>query len=227
MGNKILALSAGHYLYTAGKRCDKSIDPTQTREWVLNSRIADKLTAMLNRYDGIKILRLDDPTGQKLIDLQSRAKASDQGLADFYLSIHHNAGAKCSNSGGVVVYHYPLARNKTQATEIYNLLIKYNGLKGNRSNPIKATTDLYEVRVPKADAILVENGFMDSKIDTPIILTEKFADESAKALCEYFVKTWNLKVKDQDKSDILAEIESIKDNIAALETRLKELEALL
>lgn len=227
MQNKLLAISAGHYLYTAGKRCDKSIDPTETREWVLNSRIADKLTVMLNRYDGIKILRLDDPTGQTLIDLEARAKASDKNKADFYLAIHHNAGAKCTNAGGVVVYHYPLERNKLQATEIYNLLIKYNGLKGNRSNPIKSTTALYEVAKPKADAILVENGFMDSTYDTPIILTEAHADKTAQALCEYFVKAWGLQLKQDSKSDILAEIESVKANIDALQKRLKELEAML
>ena len=32
----ILALSAGHYLNTAGKRCLKSLDPAETREWWLN-----------------------------------------------------------------------------------------------------------------------------------------------------------------------------------------------
>ena len=224
----ILALSAGHYLYTPGKRCLKSIDPTETREWVLNARICDKLTAILNKYENVKVLRLDDPTGEKGISIQDRAKQSDANKADFYLAIHHNAGIKGGSGGGVVVYHYPLERNKQQATAIYQRLIAHNGLKGNRARPIVATTDLYEVRVPKADAILVENGFMDSTHDTPIILTEKFAQESADALAEYFVNVWGLKLKqDESKSDILAEIESIKNNIAALEKRLAELEALL
>ena len=35
-----LALDAGHCLHTSGKRCLKTIDPNQTREWVLNDRIA-------------------------------------------------------------------------------------------------------------------------------------------------------------------------------------------
>lgn len=226
--NRILALSAGHYLYTSGKRCAKSIDPTETREWVLNARICDKITGILNQYEGIKILRLDDPTGEKGISIQERAKISDQQKADFYLAVHHNAGAKCTNSGGVVVYHYPLERNKVQATEMYNILIEHNHLKGNRSRPIVATKDLYEVAAPKADALLIENGFMDSLIDTPIILTEQYAQESAEGMAEFFIKLWNLKKKtDESKSDILAEIESITANIKALEKRKAELEAML
>ena len=35
----ILALDAGHYLATPGKRCLKSLDPKQTREWILNDRV--------------------------------------------------------------------------------------------------------------------------------------------------------------------------------------------
>ena len=41
-----LALSAGHGMYTAGKRCLKSIDPNETREWWLNDRIADRIEVL-------------------------------------------------------------------------------------------------------------------------------------------------------------------------------------
>ena len=86
--NKILALSAGHYLYTAGKRCAKQIDPLETREWVLNARIADKLTTILSQYKNIEIVRLDDPTGEIPIKIEERAKISDEHKANFYLAIH-------------------------------------------------------------------------------------------------------------------------------------------
>lgn len=225
--NKVLAISAGHYLYTAGKRCLKSIDPTETREWVLNSRIADKLTVILNRYDGIKIVRLDDPTGQKSIALETRCKNSDSVKADIQLCIHHNAGVKGGSGGGIVIYANNKPDRLAEAQKMYDLLIKYTGLKGNRKNPVKGNTSLYEIRVPKAMTLYVEDGFMDSTHDTPIILTESFADQSAQAMAEYFIAKWNLKLKDEGKSDILAEIESVKANINALEQRLKELEAML
>ena len=37
-------------------------------------------------------------------------------------------------------------------------------------------------------AVLIENGFMDSPIDTPIILTEDYANKSATAIAEVIVK---------------------------------------
>lgn len=225
---KVLAISAGHYLYTAGKRCAKQLDPNETREWVLNARIADKLTVILNRYKGIKILRLDDPTGEKAIKIEERAQMSDANNADFYLAIHHNAGANLRPAGGVVVYHYHYDRNKAEATAMYNCLIKHNNLRGDRSNPIANGDHLYEVYKPYADSLLIENGFMDSTHDTPIIITEEFAQQSAEGMAEFFISFWNLQKKeDEEKADILAEIEAIDNNIAALQKRRAELEAML
>lgn len=229
---KTLALSAGHYLYTSGKRCLKSIDPTETREWVLNARIADKLTTILNRYEDVKVLRLDDPTGEVGISIQQRAKVSDANNADFYLAIHHNAGIKGGSGGGIVVYRYPNTSKYPDTTEVatnfYQTVLKHNKLRGNRANPIVTTKSLYEVAAPYARSFLLENGFMDSTYDTPIILTEEFAQNTAEGIAEFFVNYWGLKLKeDESKSDILAEIEAIKVNIAALEKRLEELQALL
>lgn len=222
--NRLLALSAGHYLYTAGKRCAKQIDPLETREWVLNARIADKLTEMLSKYDGVEVLRLDDPTGEIPIKIEERARISDEHNADFYLAIHHNAGINLGNGGGVVVYHYSLDRNKAQATELYNDVVNANGLRGNRSRPIVETNELYEVCAPQADSILLENGFMDSWTDTPIILTDQFAENTAKGLAKFFIDYWKLELKPESSAqDILNKIESVRNNIKALEAQVDEL----
>ena len=54
-----IALNAGHYLYTAGKRCLKSLDKNETREWTLNDRICDKVEKKLTAYtDYVVILYL-------------------------------------------------------------------------------------------------------------------------------------------------------------------------
>ena len=46
-----LALSAGHGYNTLGKRCLKKLDPKQTREWTLNSRICNKIQEKLSEYE--------------------------------------------------------------------------------------------------------------------------------------------------------------------------------
>lgn len=191
-----LALSSGHGKYTSGKRCLKSIDPIETREWTLNDRIADKIETMLKDYEGYELLRVNDTTGEVDTSLSKRTTAANNFGADFYLSIHHNAGIKGGSGGGIVAYVYTKASAKSQEwqKELYNTLIQYTGLKGNRSNPTPKA-NLHEVRETKAPAVLLELGFMDSKVDTPIILTEEYADKCAKACVEVIVNKGGLTKK--------------------------------
>lgn len=194
-----LALSAGHYYYTLGKRCDKKLDKNRTREWTLNDRICDKIEDKLKAYEGIEILRVDDTTGKKGISLKARSDASNKWGADHYLAIHHNAGIKLGSGGGVVSYTYtkPSAEELEWQKAYYDAIIKETGLKGNRANPL-AKANLHECREPKAPAILLECGFMDSKTDVPIILTEEFAEGVAKACVEVIVKKAKLKAKKKE-----------------------------
>lgn len=184
-----LALNAGHYKYTAGKRCHADLDPKQTREWVLNDRICDKIEAILSEYDGIEVLRIDDTTGEKDRTLDQRTDAANSYGADFYLSIHHNAAGKKFSGGGIVAYAYtnPGAVALEWQKALYDSAIKYTGLKGNRSIPL-AKSNLHEVRETTMPAVLMECGFMDSTVDVPIILSEDFADKMAKAITEVIIK---------------------------------------
>ena len=84
-----LALTAGHSLNTPGKRCMKSLDLNETREWWLNDRIADRIQVLLADYEGIEILRTDDTTGKATESLTGRTTAANNFKANFYLSIHH------------------------------------------------------------------------------------------------------------------------------------------
>ena len=188
-----LAIDAGHGLNTYGKRCLKSIDPKETREWVLNSRIANYLAEYLKNYE-CEIKRVDDVTGQKDISLSARCKTANNWGADFYLSIHHNAGINGGSGGGVVIYSY---RNTSADTHkkrniLYNEVIAQTGLKGNRYDPT-LTSGFYVIKNTKMPAVLIECGFMDSTVDTPIILTEDFAKKTAKGLCDGLVKAFGLK----------------------------------
>ena len=65
MSEKIIALDAGHGMGTLGKRCLKSIDPLQTREWYLNDRIADMVEAELAAYF-CRVVRAEDTTGARM-----------------------------------------------------------------------------------------------------------------------------------------------------------------
>ena len=180
-----IALNAGHGYHTPGKRCLKSLDPNQTREWTLNSRICNKIEEKLKEYEGYSLIRLDDTTGKINVSLKTRTDKANKFGADFYLSIHHNAGINGGTGGGVVAYTYTSVGSETKKwqSDLYNAVIKYTGLKGNRSVPL-AKANLHECRETKMPAVLMECGFMDSATDVPIILTDDYADKVASACVE-------------------------------------------
>lgn len=193
-----LALGAGHGFNTSGKRCLKSLDPNETREWWLNDRIADKVESLLASYGGVSVLRLDDSDdGAEDITLAERVSKANAWGADFYLSLHHNAGVKGGKGGGIVAYCHPKAGKEsiTWRDELYEALIEHTGLRGNRSTP-KTTADHYVTRNTKMPAVLLELGFMDSATDVPVILSEDYADGCATAIVEVIVSKAGLTRKD-------------------------------
>ena len=188
---KTIVIDAGHGLNTAGKRCLKALDANETREWILNDRIADKLQKMLANYD-CKVVRVDDSTGKNDISLSARVKAANAANADIYISIHHNAGINGGTGGGTVIYHYNNDSSKAAAKSLYDAIIDETNLIGNRSSKI-AVGNFYVINKTKMLALLVENGFMDSKVDVPIILSESHAEKTAKGICNFLVNKYSLK----------------------------------
>lgn len=196
MANFKIALTAGHYKNTPGKRCMKALDPNETREWVLNNRIADKVEKLLQDYTGWELIRTDDTTGAKDISLAARTNAANNFGADIYISIHHNAGINGGKGGGIVAIVYTGAGAESQQWQkaLYDALIAATGLKGNRSTPL-AKMNLHEVRETKMPAVLLELGFMDSSTDVPVILSEEYADKCAQAIVKVIAQRGKLEKK--------------------------------
>ena len=189
-----IALGAGHGFHTAGKRCMKEIDPNETREWWLNDRICDYIENYLEAYDGYELLRLDDSDdGADDVALSTRVAAVNSWGADFYLSVHHNAGVNGGKGGGIVAISYTQSSKESVIWRdaLYDSLIEHTGLKGNRANP-KTVQNLYVLRVSKMPAVLLELGFMDSVTDVPIILTDTYASKCAMAIVDVLVERGGL-----------------------------------
>lgn len=194
--SKIIAIDAGHGMSTAGKRCMKKMDPNETREWYLNDRIADRLQELLAGYDCI-VVRVDDTTGVKDVSLATRVKTANNAKADVYVSIHHNAGLNGRAGGGTVVYYCSSKpERQAQARRMYQSVINQTGLIGNRSSTV-INKGFYVIKNTSMPAFLIENGFMDSPTDIPVILSTDHAEKTAHGLLKFLVDQFCLQPKNK------------------------------
>ena len=190
-----LAIDSGHGLNTIGKQTLASVGPV-IKEWTMSNRVTNHLIDILGGYDGIEILRLDDPTGRTDVPLKTRTDKANAWKADLLISNHHNAGINGGTGGGIVVYRYPGSNNpsKAMAQKLYDKLIARTGLKGNRSQPV-AEANFHMLRESNMPALLLELGFMDSKTDYPIITKDAFSRQAAQGIVDYLVEQYGLKEK--------------------------------
>ena len=207
----IIALDAGHYNDTPGKRCLKRIDPNETRERFLNARMAEHVEELLKAYD-CEVMRCDDRTGKTDPSLSERAARANRAGAGAFISIHHNAGVNGGKGGGICVYAAENA-SKTSLTlqrAVYDETVKRTGLKGNRATPLPVAnfTVIYKANMP---AVLGEFGFMDSKTDVPIILTDDFSVKCAQGIVAALVKTFGIKKKSEQEEDDMVRYKTIDE----------------
>lgn len=192
MSKKIIALDAGHGMRTPGKRCMRKLDPNETREWWLNARIMDIVEGILTAYD-CKVLRVDDRTGAWDVPLSARVSAANAADADVYMAMHHNAGILGRKGGGTVIYYCSGRIERIrQARDLYDAIVSRTGLEGNRSQKI-INNGFYVLKHTKMPAFLIENGFMDSPSDVPIILSEDHAIKTAQGIVSFLTNEFSLK----------------------------------
>ena len=189
-----IAYCAGHHLGNP-KGVPVSMGLGDIREWTLNDRVANHFAKAAQEYEGVELLRTDDPTGRTLIEIRDRCALANQWGADFYIDMHHNGGINGGTGGGVCAFSFPGSESGRQYRDaIYEAVIAAGGIKGNRAQPLieKAFDSL---RYSDMTAVLVEYGFMDSKTDAPIIVTDAYSKLVAYATMDGIAKAAGLKKK--------------------------------
>lgn len=193
-----IAVDAGHGLTTTGKNVVKKLDAAQTKEWVMNDRVTRHFIEAAKQYEGVEILRVDDPTGKTDIPLATRVKKANDWGADLYFSNHHNAAkddGSVFSGGGIVAFSYKEGSEAAKyRDEIYKACIAAGGLKGNRADPL-LTANFYVLKNTKAPAVLMEYGFMDSTADVPVIMQESYSKKMGYAAMEAIAQVKGLNKK--------------------------------
>ena len=219
-----IAVDAGHYLKTPGKRCLKKLDPKETREWVLNDSVARYFAEAAQQYENVETMRVDDPTGKKDVSLKNRCKAANNWGADLYHSFHHNAGIKGGSGGGIVVFSYKEGTKGAEyRDEIYSACLEAGGLKGNRAEPVQAY-GFYVLKHTDMPAVLTEYGFMDSKVDVPVILTEAYAKAMGYATMAGIAKAAGLRKKStaqETPAEPVADVKTVSIDLPVLKRGTK------
>ena len=183
-----IGLDVGHGLHTAGKQT-----PDGIKEWTLNDKVADKVTAILKDYN-CTIYRTDNNEGEVDEPLSQRLNGYLKAGVKCLVSIHHNAcSGKWNKATGVEVYtdRNPLADDKKLAKLIYDRLVKYTGLKG---RGIKEA-NFWVINQNKIPAVLVEGGFMDGTEDYKVITSDEGQTAYAKAVAEAIIEFCKLTKK--------------------------------
>ena len=196
-----IGIDAGHGLHTAGKRCAKQFDINETREWMLNNRVATKVCEILNR-SGVETIRLDDITGNTDIDLNTRCrKANSLGL-DLVVSIHHNAGG----GTGIEIFVYNQACLNGETGRMARIVLEKAIEATGMTNRGVKTQNFAIIRDTKMKACLIECGFMDNEHDTPLILTEEYANKVANGIADGILAYLNIEKKDNTVEEVKNEV---------------------
>ena len=190
-----IAYGAGHNNFTANG-IPLDLHSPKVNEWQLNDKVARYFAEAADQYEDVELLRVDDPEGVEPVDLFARCVTANNWDADFFLAIHHNGLTGIPWDGsGLVAFSYPgSAKGAIYRDAIYEACIAAGGIVGDRAQS-KIEKDYQVLRQTHAPAVLMEYGFMDSRVDAPIILTDEYAKNMAYATMEGIAKVADLKKK--------------------------------
>lgn len=186
--SKLVAISDGHELTTAGKRTPPIVElgGRVIKENEFNKAVAIILEQELRRC-GFRTLNVSSTDNDTLED---RVKRANDAKADIFVAIHYNAfdgKFDAYDPEGVSVHIYGKGG---QAEKLANAVLD-ELLKGTpQKNRGVVVSNFYVLRNTVMPAILTENGFMDNKREALLMIDNDFrqevAEEHARGICKYF-----------------------------------------
>jgi len=178
-----IVLDAGH-----GGR-DPGAVGNGLREKDLTLTIVRHIGRLLSEYEGVEVhyTRTDD----RFLELSERAKIANDWKADFFLSIHINAG------GGTGFETYIYNGNVGQATIACQNVIHAEIMKaiGNVRDRGKKRANYAVLRQTNMPALLTENLFIDNASDATKLKSEQFLLQVAHGHVQGIVKAFGLQKK--------------------------------
>ncbi|WP_413775130.1 N-acetylmuramoyl-L-alanine amidase family protein [Gracilibacillus pellucidus] len=152
---------------------------------IIAMKIKEKLSDYANL--SVRLSRMKDRT----VSLNQRTNAANRWGADYFVSIHVNAGG----GTGYEDYIHTNSTNSSQSSErqetMHNEINRYMDW----TNRGKKNANFHVLRESKMPAILTENGFIDSEEDAQQLKDSSFLDKVAQGHVNGIVRIFNLKKK--------------------------------
>lgn len=159
------------------------------KEKDLTLKIAKKIQSLLSEYEGVsvKLSRTTDVYSP----LSERADMANKWGADYFISVHINAG------GGTGFESYIYKGNVSSATIANQNVVHQEIMKaiGNVKDRGKKRANFAVVRETKMPAILTENLFIDHSADASKLKSDSFLSQIAFGHVQGLVKAFGLKKK--------------------------------
>jgi N-acetylmuramoyl-L-alanine amidase len=159
------------------------------REKDLTMKIGKMIGDMLLDYEGVEVIYTR--TSDCYLSLEERAEIANKACADFFLSVHINAG------GGTGFESYIYNGNVSAKTIAYQNVIHGEIVRaiGNVKDRGKKRANYAVLRETKMPAILTENLFIDNTDDAAKLKSEQFLLQVAHGHVQGIVKAFGLKKK--------------------------------
>jgi len=159
------------------------------KEKDLTLTIVKHIGRLLGEYEGVEVhyTRTDD----RFLELSERAAIANKLNADYFISVHINAG------GGTGFESYIYNGGVSQATIAYQNVIHEEIMRaiGNVRDRGKKRANYAVLRETKMPAILTENLFIDNANDAAKLKSEQFLLQIAHGHVQGIVKVFGLKKK--------------------------------
>ena len=170
----------------------------------VNLKIALKVRDILNReYEGhdIKMSRIKDVTKS----LNARTNEANAWGADYYLSIHINAGGGAGFESFIYNGSYSGKKETDRLRDIIHDVIMEEVDFKDRG---KKEANFHVLRETAMPASLTENGFIDNPNDAQKLKSDAFLNRIARGHAEGLAKACDLKKKESKKeSDVLYKVQ--------------------
>lgn len=169
------------------------VDSGATGNGLLEKNVTLQIALLVRKYltayehVTIKMSRTSDKT----VTLSARTNEANNWGADYFLSIHINAGG----GTGFESYIYSRLSSSGETAKrrniIHNEIVKVNELRDRG----KKQGNLHVLRESMMSSMLTENGFIDTKADAEKMKDKKWLETVAKAHADGLAKVFHLKKK--------------------------------